>query len=149
MLWGCVPMVVFCFGLMGTSTLHCRDVSPWSYFVSSLGFCHLMGTYTLRCGDASLWSYFISDSAISWVPPPYAVGMRPHSRISFSVNNLMGTYTLHCGDASPWSYLALVVKLSPRFVSQGHLHPLISVVSSRHPNPSRNSFLHGTSVCAY
>ena len=33
--------------------------------------------------------------------------MRPHSRISFSVNNLMGTYTLHCRDASLWSYFIL------------------------------------------
>ena len=64
-----------------------------------------MGTYTLHCGDASLWLYFISDPAVSWVPPPYAVGMRPHSCISFSVNNLTGTYTLHCRDTSPWSYL--------------------------------------------
>ena len=91
-----------------------------------------MGTYTLRCGDASTWSYFISDSVVSWVPPPYAVGMHPHSRISFSVNNLMGTYTLHCGDASPWLYLVSRISFHQLMGTDTHFIHRLAVLSHTH-----------------
>ena len=129
MLWGCVPVVVLHF---------------WSWIPPSYGYLH-----------PTLWGcvpivIFHSRSTISREPTPYTAGMRPHGRISFLiycfVNSWARTPILYTDLPS---YLALIIKSSPCFIPQGHLHPLISVVSSQHPNPSRNSFLHGTSVCAY
>ena len=88
-----------------------------------------MGTYTLHCGDVSPWLYFISDSVVSWVPPPYAVGMHPHSHISFSVDNLTGTYTLHCGDASPWSYLVSRISFHQLMGTNTHFVHRLAVLS--------------------
>ena len=100
----------------------------------------LMGTSTLRCRDVSPWSYF-SDSAVSQAPPPYIVGMCPHGHNSCSQSNrLTGTSTLCCGDASPWSYFSdfTVSQAPPPYTVGmcphgcisvlsilGHLHPLL------------------------
>ena len=132
--------------LTGTSTLRYGDASPWSYFVSDSW---APPPYAAGMRPRGCTSFLVSDSVVSWVPTPYAAGMRLRGRISFLVYRSINSWarTPISYTDSP-SYLALV-KSSPRFVSQGHLHPLISVVSSRHPNPSRNSFPHGTSVHAY
>ena len=77
---------------------------------------------------------FCSQSTTSQVSTPYTAGMRPRGHISFliycSINSWARTPILYTDSPS---YLTLV-KSSPHFVSQGHLHPLISVVSSQ-PQP--------------
>ena len=94
MLQGCVPVVILLFwsrippshGYLHPTLWGCIPIVIFLISVNSL-----MGTYTLCCGDVSPWSYFVSDS---WAPPPYTVGMHPCGCI-FILDSVisLGTYT--------------------------------------------------------
>ena len=68
-LQGCIPVVVLRLGFMGTSTLCCRDVSLWSYFILDLVVS--LGTHTPLLGTTT--HHFV-HSSFSRAPTPYVTG---------------------------------------------------------------------------
>ena len=126
MLWGCVPMVVFFISVQFSWAPPPYSVGMHPHGHNSCSRSNrLTGTSTLHCRDVSPWLYF-SDFTVSWTPPPYTAGMHPHGHIL--VLSTLGhlhplLITRFYQLVRPWGLFSYICWHSCCLISIGNPHP--------------------------